>query len=188
MNEFSRAEVMVEIMRNHLGYHSRQHDYVLLAEKDGETVGRLSYSVFEGTPSVKGIDVSVKRQRIGTQLVLALQEHHPETPIDFGGLTDEGSLLLGSLEWAVVENRDYTEAAEELAKLKAKLEYLVIKADSVICADRETRDAFMKECECWNETQDRADELGERLRHMKPSFRFVVGGKAGNEAAPTPSP
>lgn len=175
---------MVEITRHHLGSHSGQHDFAIVAKKDGRTLGRLDYALYREIPSVQGIEVVEKRLGIGTALVLSLQEHHPEAAIDFGYLSEEGSLLLASLDWAIVENLKYTEAAEQLAPLERRLTRLEEKAAEVANADAATKAAFVQECADWNDVSDRVDELRRIMETVPPSFRFVKGGKSLKEPAP----
>ncbi len=179
----------IEITRHHIDYHSGQHDFVLIAQKDGTVVGHLDYSVYEGEPSVKMIEVELKRQRVGTNLVLALQELHPESMIKFGMTTEEGQKLLDSMEWNVIPNPLYDDAVAELAALDKNLEALRNKAAALETASQADRDAFILACEDWNDMEDRADELRKTVSENPAVFRFAVGGKTTpQEVRATPTP
>lgn len=168
---------MIEITRHYVDYYCGQHDYRLIAKRDGETVGSLDFSIFEDVPYVKMIEAFKPRSRIGSQLVLHLQEAYPETPIQFGNLTEDGAALLDSFEWNIVPNAEYHSAKRELEALEQRLSYLTEKSETLNLSDQREREAFLEESSDWNEVGDRADEIREVLRRIPSEFRFVVSGK-----------
>jgi GNAT superfamily N-acetyltransferase len=173
---------MVEIVRNHLNYHHGQHDFVLKAHDGGDLdtcIGYLAYREYEGQPSVGHIfvDPARRNQRIGSQLVLALQAFYPTHCIEFGGTTDDGSGLLASLDWTVVPNRVYEDAQKEHSEITAKLKSYAARHEALITQSQAVKDAFLVEVQDWNDLWDRQDELERIIRSEPAEFRYVAAAK-----------
>lgn len=76
-------------------FHHGQLDCSLLFKINDVVVGYLDYSVYEDKPAIQmvKVDKNFRRNRIATQLLLALQARHPETEIDWGSLSGNGVSL-----------------------------------------------------------------------------------------------
>lgn len=182
---------MIEIENRHIDYYCGQHDMALIAKADGEPVGFLRYAVYEGAPSVTMIEVpeGLRRRGIATALVIALQDEYPDTPIEFGSLTDMGASLLNSLEWDVRDNETYSEAVRNLAPIDAKLAEYSAKADRLGGATQDEREAFFAETSDWNDLHNEADRLRDIVGNTASTFRFAVGPRPEpSERHSTPSP
>ena len=96
------------------GYHHSQADLTLSIEDNGEYCGRIDYSVYEKEPQVQFISVPENKARKGyaTKLVLKLQSKFPDTEIDMGGLTDDGSKLLATIPQRTISNLEYIPITE----------------------------------------------------------------------------
>ncbi|MBY3432688.1 hypothetical protein HFN89_00675 [Rhizobium laguerreae] len=166
----------IEIENRHLDYYCGQHDMALIATVAGVHAGTLRYVVYDGEPSVSMIKVrkSMRRQGIGTAMVVALQREFSGIPIQFGGLTGHGASLLNSLEWDVVTNEDHAVAASQLRRVEARLRDYAVKAERIVGAGRAEKDAFIREVSDWNDLHDEADRLREIVSRNPSSFRFVV--------------
>ncbi|MCV9964365.1 GNAT family N-acetyltransferase [Pararhizobium sp. BT-229] len=182
---------MIEIEQRHIDYYCGQHDMALDAKLDGEPAGTLLYAVYEGDPSVTTIDVpkGLRRRGIATALVIALQDEYPDTPIEFGGLTDLGAALLNSIEWDVRENETHNDAVRNLAPIDAKLADYSARADKLGGATQAERDAFSAETSDWNDLHNEADRLRDIVENTASTFRFAVGPRAAPSERPrSPSP
>jgi hypothetical protein len=167
----------MDIDRLHLDFISGQHEYVIVAKDGGEIVGQLFYSLFENVPHVKIIEAYRPRERVGTSLVLQLQEYYPDTPIQFGGLTEDGVALLNSMEWLCVPNEGHLAAKRGLDVVRARLRDYSTRATELASATQAERDAFNIECADWNDLYDLEDRLLDTVTHTPPELRFVIGGK-----------
>lgn len=167
---------MIEIENRHLDYYCGQHDMALIATVDGVHSGTLRYVVYEDEPSISMIKVrkSMRKQGIGTALVIALQREYPEVPIKFGYLTEDGAALLKSLDWNVVINEAHESAATNLARIEAQLRNYTERADKIIGASQTEKDAFRVEVSDWNDLHDQADRLRDIVSSTPSTFRFVV--------------
>jgi hypothetical protein len=179
---------MIEIENRHLDYYCGQHEMALIATVDGVHSGTLRYVVYENEPSVSMIKVrkSMRKQGIGTALVIALQGEYPDMPIKFGYLTEDGAALLKSLDWNVVVNEEHQAAATSLTRIEALLTDYTERAEKIIGASQADKDAFRTEVSDWNELHDQAYRLGEIVSSTPSSFRFVVTPQSA--ATPTAKP
>jgi hypothetical protein len=173
---------MVKIVQLHLDYRYGQHDYVLNAYDENDLTNRiahLSYRLFEGQPSVNHILVAPDRrnERIGSELVLALQRFYPERCIDFGMSTDDGTGLLASLDWKIVPNENVAAAKREHAKNIETLTRYTDGYDAVRDKSQKEKDAFTAEVADWNDILDRQDELERLIETQAAEFRYAVAAK-----------
>lgn len=182
---------MIEIEQRHIDYYCGQHDMALIATADGRHAGTLLYAVFEGEPSVTMIEVAenMRRQGIGTALVLALQDEYPDIPIKFGSLTEDGTALLRSIEWDARQNAVYLEAATKLSIVEARLADYSKRAEKLAGASQAEKDAFTAEVSDWNDLHNEADELREVVGNTDATLRFAVGPRPSPSSAPSsPTP
>jgi GNAT superfamily N-acetyltransferase len=177
---------MIATETRHLDYYCGQHDMALIATVDGIHSGTLRYVVYEGEPSVSMIKVrkSMRKQGIGTALVVALQREYPDIPIQFGYLTEAGSALLNSLEWDVVTNDVHEAAVTNLARVEAQLRNYTERARNIVNATQAEKDAFTLEVADWNDLSDDADRFREIVATTPSTFRFVVDPDTSVAKAP----
>lgn len=86
-------------------FHHGQSDQTLVATRNGNSVGKIDYSVFEGVPSIQMIEVSeeFRRQGIATEMLKKLQSEFPDVEIDWGSLTEDGAKLYKSTKFVDVD-------------------------------------------------------------------------------------
>lgn len=106
-----------------VGYHHGQSDMVLRAKIDGKQVGFIDYSVYDGKPYLKMIEVSpeFKRKGIATGMLKHLQSKYPDEEIEWGYMTDDGSKLYSMLKFKKVKNFDptyYNSLKDELRQIR----------------------------------------------------------------------
>lgn len=167
---------MIEIVKRHENSHHGQHDFTLIALLDGKPVGYLEFSEFESIPSVSMVEVHklARRKGVGTSLILRLQEEYPDTPISFGYSTDEGTLLLGSIEWDTRINEAYDAALSRMTDINIRLGGYAERAERLSSATQAERDVFISEASDWNELQDEADQLEEFLANTPRLYKFAI--------------
>lgn len=81
------------VHHDHIGYQSGQHDFVATIESGGKTVGRMSYTLYNGELSVKHVEVppEYRRQGIATRLYDSMLKEHPDATLGRSMMTPEGS-------------------------------------------------------------------------------------------------
>jgi hypothetical protein len=180
---------MIEIENRHLDYYCGQHDMALIATVDGVHSGTLRYVVYENEPSVSMIKVrrSMRKQGIGTALVIALQREYPDVQINFGYLTEAGAGLLKSLDWHVVVNEEHEAASINLARIEAQMTNYAERAEKIVNAPQAEKDAFRDEVSDWNDLHDQADRLRGIVSSTPSTFRFVVTPHPTREPTARPS-
>lgn len=103
-----------------------QMDMTLRMRVDGEDVGRIDFSEFEGTPSIQMIEVPKGQRRKGyaTELLRRLQEQYPDKEIDWGSLTPDGAKLRETVTFkdAPTEDAPRFKELEELRALEKSLD------------------------------------------------------------------
>lgn len=116
----------MEIKSEVRGCNSGQLDQTLFIEQEGRCIASLDFSDYRGEVAVQMLRVSPDHQRqgLGTALLRDLQRRYPNTEIDFGSLTDEGSHLVSSLKFATVTDPYLERRFAMLARIKDKIEAL----------------------------------------------------------------
>lgn len=178
---------MIEIENRHIDYYCGQHDMALIATSGGRHAGTLRYAVFEGRPSVTMIEVveGMRRQGIGTSLIVALQNEYPDIPIRFGCLTEDGSALLSSIEWEIQPNTVHSEALRKLSIVEGRLSDYSTRAQALAGASQLERDAFVLEVADWNDLHNEADELRDIVGSTDATLRFAVGPRPVQRTQPS---
>ena len=114
-----------------IGHHHGQIDCTINAYLGSDKVGSLDYSVYHNKPSIKMINVKLKRSGIGTQMIRELQKEYPTEQIDFGMLTADGMKLYKTLVFKTVKNTNlydrevlerHTEIINKKRSILSKLE------------------------------------------------------------------
>lgn len=154
-----------------------QTDLTLYAFDDDEYVGRIDYSVWRDEVAVQMIDVpdDKRRRGYGTAMVHELQAKYPDTEIKMGGLTDDGSKLLGSIPQQVTDNPVYQTKARRLEKVKALLARFQAVSDAFDAnPTEEARQKLLALGDRWNALHTAEWKLEQELRDLEPSKRLFV--------------
>jgi hypothetical protein len=161
--------------REHQGSHHGQHDYRLLALLDGQVVADLEYVVYEAKPSIQMINVERKRNGIATAMLRHLQNMFPDTEIDWGFTTDEGTALYNSLTFRDVPNPVYAKLQAALERTRTKLENYAQQAEAFYADQSEdARKALHAATADWNDLHNREAKIERVMHGMKPSKRLIV--------------
>src|ERR1044072_1089325 len=157
------------------GAHHDQSDWSLYALDDGEYAGRIDYVTYFGDVHVQMIDVpeGKRRRGYGTAMVHELQSMYPDTEINMGGLTDDGSKLLGAIPQVVKHNPEYQAKARRLGKAKA----LLVRFQAVVDAfdanpTEQARQKVVALHNRWNALHSAEWKLEQQLHDMQPSKRL----------------
>ena len=158
------------------GYSHGQTDLRLLAYDDDEYVGHIDYSIYDDEPAVQMISVPEKRRRgYATAMVRHLQSEFPDTEINMGGLTDDGSKLLASIPQQVIQNPEYQEKMDRLKRVKSELAQYTAMTDAFDANPTEqARQAILAFKDRWNELYDEEWQLEQELRDMRPAKRLYA--------------
>ena len=81
------------------GYASGETYFTMSYEQDGKVVGTVEYGEYAGEPNVKMIEVNpeYRRQGIGKRLLQELQKKYPDSEINFGMTTPDGTKLIDAV-------------------------------------------------------------------------------------------
>lgn len=161
------------------GAHHGQSDLTLYAFEDGEHVGHIDYVVYAGAVHVQMIDVAEDKRRrgYGTAMVHELQAMYPDTEINMGGLTDDGSKLLASIPQQVTHNPQYQSTARRLERVKAKLAHYQTIADAFHDnpnPTEEAREKLVALTNRWSALHSLEWRLEQELDELAPSKRLFV--------------
>lgn len=159
-------------------FHNNQIDMTLIAKADGEVVGKIDYSVYQGTPSIQMVTVKpdMKKRGIATALVHQLQSKFPHTEIDLGSLTDDGAKFFQTLKTEKIENKRYTILKKQLDAVNDKLAHYDTLAAAFDASEKtETqRQEFLKVVSDWNDLHDEQYRLENDLKDLKPYRTIFV--------------
>lgn len=156
------------------GNHHGQSDRTLRAMRDGEDVGYIDYSDYRGQPSVQMIKVpTARRQGIATAMLRRLQAEYPDTEIDLGMSTDDGSQFLNAMPSEVTANSDYANKTARLARLKRlEARYQAVAAAFDANPTEAGRQAVLKLSDKWNRLNDAIWRLENDLSDLPASKRL----------------
>jgi GNAT superfamily N-acetyltransferase len=92
-----------------------------LVGPEGQRLGRVDYSVYDGQPAIQMIEVApeFRRQGVATELLRNLQLEYPDQEIDWGSLTADGSQLYNSTRFIDVDQTGG--ASQFLPNLEARV-------------------------------------------------------------------
>lgn len=168
----------IRILDESVGAHNGQIDMRLQAVQDDLTVGVILYSIYQDTPYISNIEVlqDYRRQGIGTKMIRYLQEQFPETEIEWGMTTDDGTVFKEAVTYSL-PNEDYTAAQNRLNEINGQLEQNETdwNAGVIFSVERD---------EEWNDSEDEKRELEEELSELKPQTTFVRLLSDGDVNAP----
>lgn len=155
------------ILDEALGAHSGQIDMLMQAVRGELTVGTLRYSIFEGRPHISMIEVleDYRRQGIATQMLRYLQGQYPDEEIEWGYLTEDGSVLYR----AVVDEQPNP----EYQKVKTDLEDITRLYDGYV--QRMEGGGILSPAEAadMDDLEDIQYRLEKELDELRPMRAFV---------------
>lgn len=101
MNWYKRAQFALTFQHIHEDYHNGQHDYVLAAysAETQQPVGMVEYSLYQDDIYINNMLVKqdLRRQKIGTQMIEEMKREYPDSKINWGMMTPDGSKLYNSI-------------------------------------------------------------------------------------------
>jgi hypothetical protein len=160
---------------DHKASHHGQHDYALVAFLHDQAVAEVDYVVYQSKPSIQMIDVSRRRQGIGTAMLRHLQSLFPDTEIDWGMMTDDGSALYGSLTFQDIPNPVYAKLQIALQRTRAKLSNYARQAEMFYAnPSEEARLKLQTATTDWDDLHAREYKIERVLHGMKPSKRLIA--------------
>lgn len=178
MNWYKQAQI--NIIDEVTDSYSGQLDSRLSAkDPQGKRLGYLDYSEFRGQIHIKYIEVlpEYRRQGVGTQLMQALQQEYPNTEINTGMMTGEGSELYKSLPKQTIENEPYESFLKEKEEKSKRLAIVESKLDEFYSAkvkDESRHPEFLALGDEWNVLYDRVKDIDFELSEMAPSQTLIV--------------
>ena len=151
--------------------------YTMSYTQDGKVVAKLEYGEYDGEPNVKMIEVQpeYRRKGIATKLMQELQRKYPDTEINFGMSTPDGTKLLDSITYDVTDEAVVADR-QKLKALQAELNDLQEKLDVLYDTDplTEEQDAELHRLgDRWQEVYETIHDLSENLRGKKATRTFV---------------
>lgn len=166
----------MDILTEHVGYSYGQHDFVITAAVDGETVGALSFSEFDGKPKVSMVEVkkSFREHGVARRMIERLQLQYPEEPIDFGYLSGDGARMLDRIDFRVVENPLHANAIADKERIEFRLEEFERTAERLRTATGSLRDELMQSLDGWNDALDALDEAELTISTEPRELKFVI--------------
>ena len=120
--KYSLTDNQVSITDEVNDIHSGETFGTMSAKINGEVVGTIEYSEYNGTPSVKMIEIKpeYRRRGIATKLLQELQKKYPDQEIDFGMSTEDGTKLIENVTYQV-ENKEYVKTQKQLEKVNNRI-------------------------------------------------------------------
>lgn len=148
-----------------IGYQHGQTDMILTAYLDGKEVGTINYSIYEGEPNIKMLEVNkeYRRMGIGTKMVKHLQKLFPDQEINIGMLTPDGSKLAQTINRTFKDNPQYKKTKDHYEQVKSEIQRIMSKMDK----------GDYSEADKLNDLHDQEYELGEKLADMKTGKYFI---------------
>lgn len=163
-----------------VGYNSGQMDVHMGYKEGDEEIGYIDYADYEGTPYIKYITVSPEHRRkgIASRLLKQLQREYPDTEIDWGMTTPEGTALKEKVA-VRIENRTAIKVNKALRAEQEKLEGIEKKLNDFyeIMDNRdltEQEDAEIQEYgKAWDESYAKVRALEDAARGMK-EYKYMI--------------
>lgn len=159
------------------GYSYGETYFTMSYTQDGKVLGTLEYGEYDGEPNVKMIEVSpeYRRQGIGTKLLQELQKKYPDTEINFGMSTPDGTKLLNSITYDVTDEAVATEK-QKLKNMQAELNELQSKLDVLYDTENLTEaqeNELHRLGDRWQEVYDAIRPLEKSLIGKKTTKTFI---------------
>lgn len=164
------------------GFHHGQSDNTLIAySPPGTPVGYIEYSIYDDEVAIQYLYVAEDKRRngFGRALLLELQKRYPDTGIELGMSTEDGSAMLGKMKSDYIPNKEYEKLKEEEGSLKKRIKILNDKRDIWLSLPDEekeqARPQLLLDGEEWNKISDRLWEIERDLLDMKPGKKIFIG-------------
>jgi hypothetical protein len=161
-----------------------QHDATIIASIGDEQVGYLSYSVYNGKPAIKMVWVNPehRRKKIALQMLKDLQNTYPDSEIDWGYTTDDGSQLKSSIKFRTQPNVDVIKAMEKLTAIRSKLKQMNYKLEKLRDTDIEAARRYSQTVsDRWNKLNDLEYHLENQLSTMGEPYSKFIDDKLNEE-------
>lgn len=153
------------------------YDATIMATVNGQQVGYLSYNVYQDQPAIKMIWVEPehRRQKIALRMLKELQKTYPESEIDWGYTTPQGTELKRSIKFRTRPNIDVIQAIEKLNAIRSKLKQMNYKLERLQQTDIEAARRYAQTVgDRWNKLNDLEYKLENRLSSMgSPYSKFI---------------
>lgn len=167
-----------------VGAYSGQTNMVLYAELDGQAVGRIEYSVYNGEVYVQFIKTQPghRRQGIATAMAKQLQAEYPDTEIEWSASTEDGTQFIASLNREFEPEPNYDLLKKAYDDAKAERDTLQKEFDAWTAAGKGKLppDMLMKG-ERMNEIETFLWDLEDKMRDLKPG-RWMIRENLDPEA------
>lgn len=154
----------------------------MTVSEDGKDIGYLDFSVYEDTPYIQMINVKEPYRRKGyaTKMIKQLQKQYPNSEIDFGMTTDDGTKLVNSLSFDTKVNIEYDKKVKQAKKLKKWLDEFKEFTDKVYqqidnnepIAEK-NRLYIVNNTDKWQKYKNKYEELLNWIRENKRETKFV---------------
>ena len=154
----------------------------MTVSEDGKNIGYLDFSVYEDTPYIQMINVKEPYRRKGyaTQMIKQLQKEYPNSEINFGMTTDDGTKLVNSLPFDTKVNIEYDKKVKQAKKLKKWLDEFKEFTDKVYQQidnnepiDEKNRLYIVNNTDKWQKYKNKYEEILDWIRENKREKKFV---------------
>lgn len=164
------------VFRDEMMDHRAGESFMTLSAYSKEEVplGKIDYSIYQNEIAIKYIKTSptMKRKGIATAMAKELQRLHPDTEIDWGSTTDDGSKFLEKLPRTYTPNKRYTEIVNRLRFLNKKkdaLDRIYNEWHALYDRDKATAEKLRPKINSLNNTFQRVyDEIWELEQELIP--------------------
>lgn len=154
------------------------YDATLYVVKDDQQVAYLQYSVYRDEPAIKMIWVSphYRRQKIAYRMLKELQSMFPESEIDWGYTTQDGTELKRSVPFTKRPNPEIIKKRTKLTAVHSKLRQLNYRLEKLQQDNPEKARAFVATVgDRWNKLNDLAYRLENELYGAKGEYsKFIA--------------
>lgn len=155
--------------------------YMRSEMKNGDKLaGYVEYSIYNDVPAIQYIHTEddFKRQGVATKLMQDIQRQYPNTEIEFGMTTPDGTKLLDSITYEVknekvaAQKKELQSLKDEMTRNETELNRLYDKLDNDTLSEAENQ-KLDKLGERWDELNDGIRNLEDDLWGKKETMRFV---------------
>lgn len=144
-------------------------------DENGEVVGILNFSEFNGKPIIKMVESFKKRKGVATDLYNKLQELYPDKYIETSGFTDDGAKVR-----AVLENKGVLNKKQDA--YKGLISFGKNKVEEQKSLEKELSEAIKNEnFESVDIIEDRLAKVGQSIREINRKLGEDVSKIKTNE-------
>jgi hypothetical protein len=159
--------------------HSGQTNFTLWAIVNGKKVGQIDYVKFRETVNISYISsIRMPRKGIATAMLKELQGLYPETEINWGGLTDDGSKLYAKTQFTTVVNPEVHAKIEQLNSIRAEMAEIEAKFNAwhELPEDQreQAREMLAPLTTRWNDLRDQEYDLEGELGDTKAAKKLIT--------------